>query len=176
MTEAVSKWNQQQQTKAGYIQAENSDVNKINSYVNQLSADYNIRLDENGMAYVVHNKTGKKDTEKTRELNMQRRRNLTDQRGQAMKLMEQATDENDKIKYRKEIDSIDAQLDKVGFFTGSDYVKNTLYDGGTQSKTITTNKKKRGGNIKSKKTTNVLMDGGYTPRNKRQKKLRTKLY
>ena len=176
MTEAVSKWNQQQQTKAGYIQAENSDVNKINSYVNQLSADYNVRLDKNGMAYVVHNKTGKKDTEKTRELNMQRRRNLTDQRGQAMKLMEQATDENDKIKYRKEIDSIDAQLDKVGFFTGSDYVKNTPYDGGIQSKTITTNKNKRGGNIKSKKTTNVLMDGGYTPRNKRQKKLRTKLY
>jgi hypothetical protein len=174
LTEAVSKWNQQQQTKAGYIQAENSDVNKIRTYVNQLSADYNVRLDENGMAYVVHNKTGKKDTEKTRELNMQRRRNLTEQRGQAMKLMEQATDENDKIKYRKEIDSIDAQLDKVGFFTGTNYAPK-VKDAVTNSSKIET-PKKRGGNIKSKKTTNVLMDGGYTPRNKRQKKLRTKLY
>jgi len=175
MTEAVSKWNQQQQTKAGYIQAENSDVNKINSYVNQLSADYNVRLDENGMAYVVHNKTGKKDDRETLKLNQLRRRNLTEQRGQAMKLMEQATDENDKIKYREEIKSLNEQLKKVGFYSGSDYVKNKPYDGGTQSKTITT-KNKRGGNIKSKKTTNILMDGGYTPRNKRQKKLRTKLY
>lgn len=176
LTEAVSKWNQQQQTKAGYIQAENSDVNKINSYVNQLSADYNVRLDENGMAYVVHNKTGKKDDRETLKLNQLRRRNLTEQRGQAIKLLEQATDENDKIKYREEIKSLDEQLKKVGFYNGSNYVKNTPYDGGTQSKTITTNKEKRGGNIKSKKTTNVLMDGGYTPRNKRQKKLRTKLY
>ena len=45
----------------------------------------------------------------------------------------------------------------------------------TQTNTIKTGNK-RGGNIKSKKTTNVLMDGGYTPRNKSQKKLRTKLY
>ena len=93
-----------------------------------------------------------------------------------MKLMAQATDENDKIKYREEIKSLDEQLKKVGFYSGSDYVKNTPYDGGTQKETITTTKTKRGGNIKSKKTTNVLMDGGYTPRNKRQKKLRTKLY
>ena len=175
MTEAVSKWNQQQQTKAGYIQAENSDVNKINSYINQLSADYNVRLDENGMAYVVHNKTGKKDDRETLKLNQLRRRNLTQQRGQAMKLMAQATDENDKIKYREEIKSLDEQLKKVGFYSGSKFIKDIGSDAlNTQSRTLNTGK--RGGNIKSKKTTNVLMDGGYTPRNKRQKKLRTKLY
>ena len=176
MTEAVSKWNQQQQTKAGYIQAENSDVNKINSYVNQLSADYNVRLDKNGMAYVVHSKTGKKNDRETLKLNQLRRRNLTEQRGQAMKLMEQATDENDKIKYREEIKSLDEQLKKVGFYNGSNWINNTTPNAlNTQTNTIKTGNK-RGGNIKSKKTTNVLMDGGYTPRNKRQKKLRTKLY
>ena len=92
---------------------------------------------------------------------------------EAMKLMEQATTDDDKIKYRKEIDSIDEQLKKVGFYSGSKFIKDIGPDAlSTQSTTI----EKRGGNIKSKKTTNVLMDGGYTPRNKRQKKLRTKLY
>jgi len=181
MTEAVSKWNQQQQTKAGYIQAENSDVNKINSYVNQLSADYNVRLDENGMAYVVHNKTGKKDNHETMKLNQLRRKNLIDQRGQLFKALETEKDKGQIARYHTSINSLTAQLDEIGVYDGSKYMsKNTPYDGGTQSQTITPNqpqkKNKRGGNIKSKKTTNVLMDGGYTPRNKRQKKLRTKLY
>ena len=93
-----------------------------------------------------------------------------------MKLMEQATDENDKIKYREEIKSLDEQLKKVGFYNGSNWINNTTPNAlNTQTNTIKTGNK-RGGNIKSKKTTNVLMDGGYTPRNKRQKKLRTKLY
>ena len=181
MTEAVSKWNQQQQTKAGYIQAENSDVNKINSYVNQLSPDYNVRLDENGMAYVVHNKTGKKDNRETMKLNQLRRKNLIDQRGQLFKALETETDKGQIARYHTSINSLSKQLDEIGVYDGQEYMsKNKPYDGGTQSQTITPNqpqkKNKRGGNIKSKKTTNVLMDGGYTPRNKRQKKLRTKLY
>jgi hypothetical protein len=175
LTEAVSKWNKQQQTRAKYIQAENSDVNKIRTYVNQLSADYNVRLDKDGMAHVIHNKTGKKDREKTNELNGQRRLNLTNEINQVMELMKNEKDENKIIQYRQRIDTLYRQLDKVGFYTGANYAPK-VEDAVTNSSKIETSNNKRGGNIKSKKTTNVLMDGGYTPRNKRQKKLRTKLY
>jgi hypothetical protein len=174
LTEAVSKWNKQQQTKAKYIQAENSDVNKIRTYVNQLSADYKVKLDKDGMAHVIHNKTGKKDRQKTMELNMQRRSNLTNEINQVMELMKNEKDENKIIQYRQRIDALNEQLNKVGFYTGANYAPK-VEDAVTNSSKIETSNK-RGGNIKSKKTVNILMDGGYTPRNKRQKKLRTKLY
>ena len=179
LTETISKWNKQQQAKAKYIQAENSDMNTIKGYVNELSPDYKVVVDKDGMVSVVYNNTNKEAREETKKLNAERRKGITVNINELKAQRKKLSPETDKDKI-SEIDTLIKNLiqnlSEIKDPNSSRAIPykikptNPLLEDGTNPGN------KKGGNIKSRKTTNILMDGGYTPKTKRQKKLRTKLY